>query len=41
MATQHSKAYLITRDIVRVIFWLGVIYGVAWIANLIVPDIFH
>jgi len=37
----RSRAYLITRDIVRVIFWLSVAYGVAWIANLIVPGVFR
>lgn len=40
MATQHSRAYVVTRDIVRAVFWLGVIYGVAWVANLIVPGVF-
>ena len=38
--SQHSRRYLVTRDIVRLVFWLGVLYGVAWIANLIVPGIF-
>jgi len=37
---EHSKTYLVVRDIVRAVFWLGVIYGVAWIANLIVPGVF-
>jgi len=36
----HSRTYLIVRDIVRVVFWLGVAYGVAWLANLIVPGVF-
>ena len=38
---EHSKTYLVVRDIVRAVFWLGVAYGVAWIANLIVPGIFR
>jgi len=37
----RSKTYLVTRDVVRVVFWLGVAYGVAWIANLIVPGVFR
>ena len=36
---EHSKTYLVIRDVVRVVFWLGVAYGVAWLANLIVPGI--
>lgn len=38
--SQHSRRYLVTRDIVRFVFWSSVVYGVAWIANLIVPGIF-
>lgn len=37
----RSKTYLVTRDVVRVVFWLGVAYGVAWVANLIVPGVFR
>ena len=37
----HTRGYFIVRDIVRVVFWLGVVYGVAWVANLIVPGIFR
>lgn len=36
---RHSRRYLVTRDIVRAVFWLSVAYGVAWLANLIVPGI--
>ena len=36
----HSKLYLGIRDTVRVVFWLGVGYGVMWLANLIVPGLF-
>ena len=36
----RSKTYLVTRDVVRVVFWLGVAYGVAWLANLITPGLF-
>lgn len=38
--SQHSRRYLLVRDGVRLVFWLGVLYGVAWMANLIVPGIF-
>ena len=38
---KHSKTYLVIRDVVRVVFWLGVAYGVAWLANLIVPGLFR
>ena len=36
---RHSRTYLAIRDGVRLVFWLGVAYGVAWLANLIVPGI--
>lgn len=39
MRAPHSRAYLVTRDVVRFVFWVGVAYGVAWLANLILPGI--
>ena len=38
---QHTRTYLIVRDIVRAVFWLGVAYGVLYVANLIVPGVWH
>jgi len=41
MRAPRSRAYLVTRDVVRFVFWVSVGYGVLYLVDTILPGAFR